>query len=90
MSKPDGGPAFPEPGVWDGDRNQVNPVGAYYDAGGMSLRDYFAAAALTGLFAAQIKPHELSAAEKEMTPAQVFAWRAYAFADGMIAERAKQ
>jgi hypothetical protein len=39
----DGGRAFPEPGVFDAMRDQVNPVGAYYDAGGMSLRDYFAA-----------------------------------------------
>lgn len=38
----DGGPAFPQGGVWDGDRNQVNPVGAYFDAGGMSLRAYAA------------------------------------------------
>jgi len=27
MSKPDGGRAFPEPGVWDGNRDTVNPVG---------------------------------------------------------------
>lgn len=83
MSKPDGGTAFPTPDVYH-PNDQIQ-----YGQNGMSLRDYFAAAALTGLFAAQIKPHELSPAEKEMTPAQIFARRAYAFADGMIAERAK-
>jgi hypothetical protein len=40
----DGWPAFPQGGVWDGDRNQVNPVGAYFDAGGMTLRQYAAIA----------------------------------------------
>lgn len=38
----DGGAAFPQCGVFDGTRNEVNPVGAYFDAGGMSLRDWFA------------------------------------------------
>jgi hypothetical protein len=38
-----GGQAFPEGGVLDGDRNQVNPIGAYFDAGGMTVRDYMAA-----------------------------------------------
>lgn len=37
------GSAFPQPGVFDAARDQVNPVSAYYDAGGMTLRDYFIA-----------------------------------------------
>lgn len=46
--KNDGGPAFPsQPQLWNVDDNgNVSPVGFY----GMSLRDYFAAAALPLVF----------------------------------------
>lgn len=82
MSKPDGGQAFPEPGVFDGNRDQVNPVGAYYDAGGMSLRDYFAAKALAAYIVCQ------QGSTHGPTDEQLAAW-AFATADAMIAERAK-
>ena len=39
----DGGPAFPEPAVFDANRGEVNPAAAYGFAGGMTLRDYFIA-----------------------------------------------
>lgn len=53
----DGGPAFPQPGVYDGMRKQVNPVGAYYDAGGVSIRDYFAAKAMAVMLAEEPDPY---------------------------------
>jgi len=48
-------------------------------AGGMSLRDYFAAAALTGLLAA----------EKRKETVALDALAAYSFADAMIEMRSK-
>lgn len=50
----DGGHAFPQPGVYDASRDQVNPVGAYYDAGGMTLRDYFAGQELSKVNAVSV------------------------------------
>ncbi len=44
-----GGPAFPVPAVDDPGREEVNPATAYSGMGGMSLRDYFAAAAMQAL-----------------------------------------
>lgn len=38
----DGVGAFPMPGVYDASREQINPVNCYYDAGGMTLRQYAA------------------------------------------------
>lgn len=81
-----GGSAFPECGVWDGDRNQVNPVGAYFDAGGMTLLDYFAAKALEALIAKDNKDGENRG--KKAVP--IMAAFAYEYADAMIAERAKR
>lgn len=77
MGKPnDGGPAFPVK-VWrltkDGQTDE--PLGHQ----GLSLRDYFAAAALTGLQ----HPHY------EMDDAQL-AKVAYDAADAMLAEREKE
>jgi hypothetical protein len=43
----DGGPAFPTPEILDERRGEV----LQYGGPGMSLRDYFAAAALTGMLA---------------------------------------
>jgi hypothetical protein len=76
-----GGSAFPECGVWDGDRNQVNPVGAYFDAGGMTLLDYFAAKALQGMLACPTQPQ---------SGADMYARDAFHLAEAMIAERAKR
>lgn len=77
MSNPnDGGPAFPQPGVYDASREQVYPVGAYYDAGGMSLRDYFAAKAMAAIHA-------------EYQSWEMVAEQAYKSADAMLAQRAR-
>lgn len=87
MSRDDGGRAFPEPGVWDGNRDTVNPVGAYYDAGGMSLRDYFAAKALPAIIG-RLDGRGLLM-EQQQGDFSRYAWVAYKLADAMIAERAK-
>jgi hypothetical protein len=77
-AKPDGGPAFPRrlpDGEWPPDE-AVRLVKAY---AGMSLRDYFAAAALTGILASD---NEIGPATATQT--------AYIMADRMIAERAEE
>ena len=66
-----GGPAFPAPDLGEHDFGQR---GAYW---GMTLRDYFAAAALTGIIAK---------GEDEMYP-MYRASEAYALADAMLKER---
>ena len=73
----DGGPAFP---VEIGDfRDYVS-----HPAKGMSLRDYFAAAALTGLMMdAKICPGDDN-------PLQRYAGWAYVAADAMLAKREKR
>ena len=68
MSKNHGGPAFP---CIDGDH-------------GMTLRDYFAAAALTGLIAASHSPEGGVDYDDEATTES-----AYRTADAMLAERDK-
>lgn len=87
MSIRDGGSAFPE-----SKRRVENYMdeGGYgrsrivtVQEGGMTLRDYFAAKALAGMLAAE------SEAEGFYTAASA-AERAYAFADAMIAVRAKE
>lgn len=72
MSKDTSGPAFPLPPI--GNDNLPDWQGS----GGLSLRDYFAAAALTGLV------QRLS--DQGM---KYDASNAYACADRMLAERAK-
>jgi hypothetical protein len=79
--KPDGGSAFPvasahgygEHGAWSQD-----------GAAGMTLRDYFAAAALNGMLARQ---------RREVLPPGITTTKdvsdAYEWADAMLAERAK-
>lgn len=69
----DGGPAFPHP--WNADMGW-SPRDA---PGGMSLRDYFAAAALTGTIAFPIP-----GTEKRPENA---ARECYAYADAMLAAR---
>jgi hypothetical protein len=75
----DGGPAFPRSG-YEVDRETASACDTW-PQDGMTLRDYFAAAALTGYLAGHAGdgifiPHEKTAAV-----------RAYEFADAMIAER---
>jgi hypothetical protein len=69
--------AFPTPGVWDGrpgdERQLVAP------SGGMSLRDYFAAASLQGL----------RSGAGWTQSAAVNAEQAYKDADAMLSERNK-
>lgn len=68
MSTPsDGGPAFPI-------------FSDYAQAPGMTLRDYFAAAALQGMLGLYA-PHEYTH--------RAFALAAYNYADAMLAERVK-
>jgi len=90
MSKPikDGGPAFP--GVKEIGRKDVVDIDAreisydvpqYQHLPGMSLRDYFAAAALQGLLAAETEENALGFEQA--------AQLAYEQAEAMLAERAK-
>jgi hypothetical protein len=72
----DGGPAFPV------SPPPTIPNGYYYHAeAGMTLRDYFAAAALQGLLAS---PDTVGTAGFV-----AYAYHAYQYADAMLAERAK-
>ncbi len=90
MSKEDGGPAFPQSETENG-----HPFCEEYGFGGMTLRDYFAAAALqnpticTGIAA----DHEIAAwfgkSACGITRQQIAAFQAGSYADAMIAERAK-
>lgn len=77
MSKPDGGPAFPQ-GI------ASTPMGDMYcswekhpDFGGMTLRDYFAAAALQGMCADSSRNGAI----------KVYAEEAYKYADAMLEAR---
>lgn len=75
MMKDDGGQAFPRPGAADG--------GAWSDRpqDGMTLRDWFAGQALTGLLAAH-------SADGQVLPSSERAARwAYGYADAMLAAR---
>jgi hypothetical protein len=84
MSKPDGGPAFPVLHSIDG--NWVREPCKEY--AGMTLRDYFAAAALPAIIA-----DPWYRAEQKGVPysklSHGIALDAYAIADAMLAERAK-
>lgn len=86
MSKNNGGPAFPRP---------KSPKGAYTDSDvpgaqtGMSLRDYFAAAAATGFASNQQWMNNASLHRTDLTPDECVAIGAYEVADAMLAERAK-
>ena len=88
MSKrPDGGPAFPvEPqGAWlpDCDDPNAAPMREFPGHPGMSLRDYFAAQAMTGLIY-----HNAFALYNQGNATQT-AKQAYAAADAMLEERDK-
>ena len=74
MKTKDGGSAFPEI-TSNKDEYGLKDI---YSYGGMTLRDYFAGQALAGL--ASIVPPD---------PAEA-AYRAYQYADTMIAEREKE
>ena len=75
--KDDGGPAFPCAGI-------ITPDGIAFE--GMTLRDYFAAAALQGLLAACRPGYEYTG---DNGP-QRCAAEAYRYADAMIAARKEE
>jgi hypothetical protein len=75
MSRPDGGPAYPVIGMQD------------TDSVGMSLRDYFAGQAMTGLMENDaIEVPDAVNADQTIADYARFAYRC---ADAMLAERAK-
>lgn len=75
----DGGPAFARPSSQDGN----GPRAEFFTAqDGLSIRDYFAAAALQGLLA-----YWRGSGSDE--PTRYFPRRAYEYADAMLAARKK-
>jgi len=85
----DGGPAFPHSSQ-PLDR-QGNPIMENHSEWGMSLRDYFAAAALQGALASKETLEAaallISRSDGSVTLEQLMAIRSYAFADAMLAAR---
>ena len=83
----DGGPAFPVECYWDNGKPTygVQTGNAQGFAMGMSLRDYFAAAALTGLIAD--RQYGYGGDLKEPRNHHYVAMHAYAFADALLATR---
>lgn len=77
MADNDGGPAFP-----------VTKAGTGY--WGMTLLDYFAGRALTGLLLADEKAREEIGGDRRYSTADEFAEAAYRQADAMLAARAKK
>lgn len=77
--KQDGGPAFPCDWHNSGDQNNAESV----PLSGMSMRDYFAAAVLSGAIASS------SASERGAFSKNAWAKSAYEYADAMLAERTK-
>lgn len=88
----DGGPAFPTREIRDGEGNGIRQA-----EDGMTLRDYFAAQAMSAEIitstsdATPESAYALMAAAKaaRRTPEQQVASNAYKWADAMLAERAK-
>lgn len=79
-----GGPAFPVPAVYDPTRERIDSSAAYTGESGMTMRDYFAAAALQGMLARHgSRPFDPFG----KTP-EGYAGAAYAVADAMLKERA--
>ncbi len=86
VNKENGGPAFPQ--TID-DMGTLGPITT-----GMSLRDYFAAAALTGILSSEAEDYEHQV-EKDIHGKAIRSYQevisdiAYKNADAMIAERLK-
>lgn len=78
----DGGPAFPAELV-----ERENGVHTLVMSSGMSLRDYFAAAALTGALAHGVSFKGKNAIEKRQSLCNRAASIAYIAADAMLAAR---
>jgi len=85
MKKEDGGPAYPQP-LTDNHGSMDYPSNGW-GLGGMSLRDYMASAALTGIlnYFPVVSREDLDSTERQKRLAK----HAYDMADAMIAERAK-
>lgn len=85
----DGGPAFPATFLWEDEESAISATGTQR---GMSIRDYFAAAALTGC-AASLTTHEREqeaeriAQRLGMKVSQLIAKACYDYADAMLAAR---
>lgn len=77
MSRPDGGPAFPQ---FIGPRLRAEEL-----TGGMTLRDYFAAKVLASVAAQAVNESVAKGKDQRENLAAV----AYGYADAMLAERAK-
>lgn len=88
MKIDDGGPAFPLPEMLTGDGRTVQPN--YW---GMFLRDYFAAAALTGMsnMGAIVTVHngDIRMVELPKDHERIITELAYRYADSMLAAREK-
>lgn len=83
MSKPnpaDGGRAFPR---------EPNSESMTEGSPGMTLRDYFAAAALQGMAVLAVYKREARSVEEAMDVHEHLAESAYAMADAMLKERSK-
>lgn len=79
MSKPNGGPAFPVPGLQHDE-----------DFNGMTLRDYFAAKAMNGYLANAWQAKELDdTGDSSGEQMRIVAEISYAMADAMLAARMK-
>ncbi len=77
----DGGPAFPRP---IGEARGLHHRNWNMEQDGMSLRDYFAASALSGALAS---PGSMAINGQRVNEAYEWARWAYAVADAMIAQR---
>jgi hypothetical protein len=84
----DGGPAFPADELHD----QIPPYRHLLASQGMSLRDYFAAKALVGLFSMEANPRvgEMCEPFRIDKHCDDMAKHAYKLADAMLAGREKQ
>jgi hypothetical protein len=96
--KDDGGPAFPFALYLGGTSGIVTQDELPSGVGGASLRDVFAGLALMGFLAGPTTKEARDVLRKEMSPEEValgtwqavLAFRAYGYADAMLAERAKK
>ena len=79
----DGGSAFPLPDL------SSYGMGPRENMSGMSLRDYFAAAALQGLLAAPLEGASFGSMTSEQVR-QLFAKGAYEYADAMLEARKRK
>jgi hypothetical protein len=83
----DGGPAFPEPIVSTPDHG-LQSSGSYGFQTGMSLRDYFAAAALQGMMSnSDWCKAARDTTKEQMEFSEAVSRCAYEFADSMLAAR---